>query len=205
VFAAKLRKGAAKQRRLAPRDAQIPLSQRTLMWRRFKRHRLALGSAAFLIPLYVAMLFVEFIAPYPSDKSSSTYVYAPPQTVNLFATGEDGSIRFAPYVNGYRSEVDTNAMRRIFTVDETQRIPIGLFVHAEPYRLFGLIETDVHLFGPLDSSQPMYLFGADRLGRDVLSRLIYGARISLSIGLFGVGASLVIGIILGTTAVGWTA
>lgn len=174
-----------------------PLSQNRLMWRRFRRHRLALVSAAFLIPLYISMLFVEFIAPFPLEITSSTYVYAPPQTLHFFETTSDGNIHFAPYVNGYVSVVDTQAMRRFFTIDEMQHIAVGLLVQGQPYRLLGLFETTIHLFGPLDSTQPMYLLGADRLGRDVLSRVIYGARISLSIGLFGVGLSLAIGIILG--------
>ena len=53
-------------------------------------------------------------------------------------------------------------MQRIFTVDETQHIPLGLFVHGEPYKLLGFIESDLHLFGPIDTAQPVYLFGADR-------------------------------------------
>ncbi|MFN8447720.1 MAG: ABC transporter permease [Anaerolineae bacterium] len=180
-----------------PQQASRPLSQRRLMWRRFRRHRLALFSAAFLIPLYVAMLFVEFLAPFSAETSRSTYVYAPPQTLHLIETDADGDIHFAPYVNGYQSEVDLEAMRRVFTIDDAQHIRVGLLVHGEPYRLLGVIDTDVHLFGSLDPDQPVYLLGADRLGRDVLSRVIYGARISLSIGLVGVGFSLVLGIVLG--------
>ncbi len=200
MFANKMMKRSALQTRPMTQpvhDIAPPLSQRMLMWSRFRRHRLAVFSAAFLIPLYIATLFVEFLAPFPADQSNSSHVYAPPQTLHLFETDEQGTIRFSPYVNGYRSEVDLEAMRRTFTVDESQRIPLGLLVHSEPYRLLGFFETDVHLFGPLDSSQPLYLLGADRLGRDVLSRVIYGARISLSIGLIGVGLSLVIGVILG--------
>jgi peptide/nickel transport system permease protein len=145
----------------------LPLSQRQLMWRRFRRHKLAVVSAAFLIPLYIATLFVEFLAPFSAETSCSTCVYAPPQTLNRFSVDENSVPHFAPHVCGYRSEVDTNAMRRIFTVDETQSIPVGLLVHGEPYRLFGFIETDIHLFGSLDSDQPVFLPGADRLGRDV--------------------------------------
>lgn len=174
-----------------------PLSQGRLMWMRFRRHRLALVSAILLIPLYFSTLFVEFIAPYPADVPSSAHVYAPPQTLNLLMITDDGTISFAPHVQGYRSEVDTDAMRRVFSFDETQPILVGLFVHGASYKLLGLIDSDIHLFGPLDSEQPMFLLGADRLGRDVLSRIIYGARVSLSIGLIGVLVSLAIGVVLG--------
>jgi peptide/nickel transport system permease protein len=167
------------------------------MWRRFRRHRVALVSLMLLVPMYISVFFVEFLAPFPSDQTSSTYVYAPPQTLHLLETTPEGETRFAPHVVGYRSEVDRTAMRRVFTIDQTQRIPVGLFVRGTPYKLFGVVETNIHLFGPLEAGQPMFLLGADRLGRDVLSRLIYGARISLSIGLIGVAMSLTIGIVLG--------
>ncbi len=174
-----------------------PLSQRQLIWRRFRRHRLALASLAFLIPLCISTLFVEFIAPFPVDKSNSVYVYAPPQMLNLSTIDSAGNFHLGFYVNDYRSTVDTKAMRRTFEIDPSKRIPVGFFVRGESYQMLGFIKSDIHLFGPLDATQPLHLLGADRLGRDVLSRVIYGARISLSIGLMGVGASLVIGIILG--------
>lgn len=190
---------AASQIAKLHRDAHktVQLSARRLMWRRFRRHRLAVLSLALLLPLYTSILFVEFLAPFPPDLTGSTYVYAPPQTLYLFETTANGETRFAPHVLGYRSEVDRSAMRRVFVFDESQRIPVGFFVHGAPYKLLGVFETDVHLFGPLNPEEPMFLLGADRLGRDVLSRVIYGARISLSIGLVGVGMSLMIGVVLG--------
>lgn len=194
-----LKRGAVQpaSAQLAIAEMPIPLSQQQLIWRRFRRHRLALVSLAFLIPLYISTLFVEFIAPFPVDKPNSVYVYAPPQTLNFSATDRAGNFHISLYVNGYHSEVDTKAMRRTFKIDPSQSIPVGFFVRGEPYQLLGFIKADIHLFGPLDATQPLYLLGADRLGRDVLSRVIYGARISLSIGLVGVGVSLVIGIVLG--------
>ena len=104
MFASKILKRRALLPTVVDRAVAVlpsPLSQKRLIWRRFRRHRLALLSAIFLIPLYMSTLFVEFIAPFPVDKTSSTYVYAPPQTLYLFERDENGTIRFAPYVNGY--------------------------------------------------------------------------------------------------------
>jgi len=101
------------------------------------------------------------------------------------------------YVNGYTSKIEPIALRRVFVVDPNVKIPIGFFVEGYPYKLLGVIPADRHLIGPVDKSQPMFLLGADRLGRDLLSRLITGTRVSMSIGLVGVILSLVLGIFLG--------
>ena len=101
------------------------------------------------------------------------------------------------YVNGYRSEVDSESLRRTFVVDPEEKIPLGLFVRGEAYRMWGLIPMNRHLLGTLEPGAPFYLMGADRLGRDVLSRVIYGTRVSMSIGLVGVTLALILGIFLG--------
>ncbi len=98
---------------------------------------------------------------------------------------------------GYKSDVDPVSFKRTFVPDPEKVIPVGFFQRGEPYLLFGLIPADIHLIAPTNPRDPMYLFGADRLGRDVLSRTIHGTRISMSIGLIGVSFSLVLGIILG--------
>ncbi len=105
--------------------------------------------------------------------------------------------QFGPHVYGYKSVIDPLAGRRSFTFDLKQKITLGFFVKGEPYQLFGLIPMDVHLIGSTDPDQPMYLLGADRLGRDMLTRMIYGTRISMSIGLVGVVISLILGVLLG--------
>ncbi|MCB0086407.1 MAG: ABC transporter permease, partial [Caldilineaceae bacterium] len=104
---------------------------------------------------------------------------------------------FNPYVNGYKVEIDQVALRRTFVVDEESKHYVSFLVEGEPYKLLGLFETNIHLIGPEDPDAPMYLLGADRLGRDLLSRLIYGTRISMTIGLVGVALSFVLGILLG--------
>ncbi len=170
-------------------------SQWKLMWWRFRKHKLAMVAAVVTLCIYMVALFAEFFAPFPPDQYSSTYTYAPPQTLHLIDTSN--GFKIEPYVYGYKSEVDPVALRRTFVIDETQRIPVRFFVEGHPYRLLGLIDTNIHLVGPIDSSQPMYLLGADRLGRDVFSRLMHGTRVSMSIGLVGVAISLLLGIVLG--------
>jgi peptide/nickel transport system permease protein len=167
-------------------------SQWQLMWWKFRKHRLAMLGAAVVILYYLIAILADFVAPVPTDAYIADYAYAPPQTINLFQNGS-----FAPYVNGYGFERDPKSFKKIFVLDEENIIPIGLFVHGTPYKLWGLISTDVHLIGPTETGKPFYLMGADKSGRDVFSRIVYSSRISLSVGLFGVFLSLTFGIILG--------
>ena len=170
-------------------------TQWQLMWWRFRRHKAAMGGAVFTILIYLVAVFAEFLAPFPPNVHSSKYIYAPPQRLHLLE--REGKVRLDPHVFGYQSQVDPVAYVRTFTVDEEQRIPVRFFVKGEPYKLSGLIPAETRLFGPVDKTQPMFLIGADRLGRDVLTRIIYGTRVSMSIGLIGVIISLGLGIVLG--------
>ncbi|WP_083988757.1 ABC transporter permease [Devosia geojensis] len=172
-------------------------SQRELVWRKFTEHALALASGVVIILIYLVGIFAEFVAPRSPDFYDSSYTMLAPQQLKFWRTGEDGSTEFGMHVNGFSSQRDPNTLRRVFTLDENVVVPVGLFVKGAPYRLWGLIPSDIHLIGPLDPSQPFYLLGSDRLGRDVLSRLVHGTRVSTSIGLVGVAVSLVLGVILG--------
>ena len=172
-------------------------SQFGLMWRRFKRHRLALVSLWIVGLFYLVALLAEFLAPTDPSAYSARYTYAPPQGLHLFATNADGSWAFGPYVNGYKTEIDKAAMRRTFVIDPEVRIPVQFFAPSKPYLLAGFIPMSVKLMGVAEARAPFYILGADRLGRDLLSRLIHGTRISLSIGLAGVTLSLFFGIIIG--------
>jgi peptide/nickel transport system permease protein len=163
------------------------------VWWKFRRHKLALVSGVGVILIFVVAAFAEFLAPFPPDRTDSKYLYAPPQTLHFF----DEHNRFVPHVDGYLSKVDPVALRRTFVIDSSLKIPVGLFVEGAPYKLFNVVTAYRHFIGPRDPTQPMYLLGADRLGRDVLSRLIAGARVSMSIGLIGVFLSLTLGIVLG--------
>ncbi len=168
--------------------------QWTLIWRKFLKQKVALFCGGVILALYLIGAFAEFLAPDLPDKSRAQYTYAPPQSIGFFIP--DG--QFQPHVKGYTVAIDPAALRRTFVVDESIIVPIGFFVEGPAYKFWGLFESNRHLVGPLDPNQTMYLLGADRLGRDLLSRLIYGTRISMSIGLIGVCLSLVLGVVLGS-------
>ena len=172
-------------------------SQWQLMWWRFRRHKLAVASGWIVLAIYLVALFAEFLAPLPPNKTSVRHTYAPPQAIGLFVETKDGGTAFTPHVNGYKVEIDPVAIRRVFVTDESKVIPVGFFVKSEPYRLFDLIPMETKLIGPVEKGEPFYLLGADRLGRDMLSRIIHGARVSMSIGLVGVAVSLFVGVLLG--------
>lgn len=174
----------------------VVAGQWTLIWRKFRKHRLAMFSGVVIIFIYIIVLIPEFFAPFTPDEYGANYTYAPPQPLHLFDQ-TDAGLQLSPYVNGYTVEIDYNAGRRNFVVDPEVKIPVGFFVHGAPYKLLGLIDTDIHLIGPINKGDPMYLLGADRLGRDMLSRTIYGTQISMTIGLIGVTLSLFFGILLG--------
>ncbi|MBI1299636.1 ABC transporter permease subunit [bacterium] len=167
-----------------------------LVWWRFREHKVAVASGVFVILIYMVALFAEFLAPFAPDEVNAQYLYAPPQQLHLFDTS-DGGFRISPHVYGYSSVVDAAAGRRTFVVNPEEKVELGFFVEGDPYKLWNLIPMTRHFIGPKVDGQPMYLLGADRLGRDMLTRLIYGTRISMSIGLVGVTLSLILGILLG--------
>ena len=170
--------------------------QWTLFWLKFRRHKLAVVSLVVVALLYLVALLAEFIAPFDPNAANARYTYAPPQGIGLFLPDGEGT-RFAPHAAGLKMEIDRVAMRRVFQADPENPVRVGFFVPSVPYKLAGLVPMQRKLIGSLEPGKPFYLLGADRLGRDIFSRVVYGARISLSIGLVGVAMSLVLGVVLG--------
>ncbi len=171
-------------------------SQWQLMWWKFRKHKLAMLGGMTTLAIYLIALFAEFLSPFPSIQMSANHTYAPPQVLHFFQETEAGRV-FNPYVHGYKIEIDPEALRRTFVIDEEVIYEVGFFVEGWPYEWLGLFEMNIHLIGPKNLESPMYLLGADRLGRDLLSRLISGTRISMTIGLVGVALSFFLGITLG--------
>lgn len=178
-----------------PQDSEMEFlvaSQWKLVWWKFRRHRLAMVSLAIVGLLYTTVIFAEFLAPTLPRNHDASFAYAPPQRIRFLA---DGQLKL--HVVGYGFERDPLSLQRIWTQDEDYVIPLGFFVRGEPYRMWGLFTADIRLFGPKDAGEPFFLMGADSLGRDVFSRMIYSARVSLTVGLVGVAMTFVLGLLIG--------
>lgn len=165
-----------------------------LMWWKFTRHHVAVVAGIIILLLYFIAIFCEVLSPADPNKNSAAYKYIPPQRIHLFA---DDGWSIAPHVHGFSSKVDPRSFRRTYEEDPKKIVPIGLFVAGDKYDMWGLFTWNRHLIGPINPRDPFFLLGSDRLGRDNLSRILYGTRVSMSVGLVGVTISLVLGLILG--------
>ena len=182
--------------RLTPEQERFYLaSQWMLMWWKFKRHRVAVVSAIVLLAMYATTLVTEVLVPYNLHTRNTDFIYAPPQAVHWF---HDGSF-VGPFVYGLTKTLNMETLRRDYAEDRTRVYPLRFFCAGDPYRFWGLFDASLHLVCPAEGST-LFLLGTDRLGRDVLSRILYGARISLTIGLLGITISFALGLVIGGIA-----
>lgn len=180
-------------------DRLVIATQWQLMWWKFRDHRMAYISLYVLVGLYLTTLFCEFLSPHDPDQRNSLYRHAPPQSIHLI---HEGSLQ-RPFVYPMVRHVDSET-RRVTYQDDTERpMPLRFFARGDAYKLWSLFSMERHLIG-IDrdngdgkEGERLVLLGADRLGRDLFSRILYGSRISLTIGLVGVTLSLILGVIIG--------
>ncbi len=172
-------------------------SQWQLIWIAFRRHKLAMTGAIIVASLYLVAIFCEFLAPFDPDAPAARDVYHPPQAIHFIDTQADGSWAISPYVIGMKQARDRFTLRTSFTPDPDKKIYLTLFGKGTPYELWGVFPLERRLIATVTPGERFYFFGADRLGRDMFSRVIYGTRVSMSIGLVGVGISLILGLVLG--------
>lgn len=187
-----------------PRDVEVltkeqerfyQAAQWKIIWWKFRKHKLAVVSVVVLFFFYLCVPFAEIIAPYPVAKRSVDFLYAPPQAIHLF---HEGSF-VGPFVYGMTPSVDLENLQWVYETDRTDVQKLRFFCEGEPYQFWGLFPASFHVICPAEEGT-LFIAGTDRLGRDQYSGLVYGARLSLTIGLVGVSISIVLGVLLGGMA-----
>ncbi len=185
-------------RKIKTKEDYYLASQWTLMGRKLKKHKLAKISLLILAILYFGALFADFLAPYGIETFNSLYKNTKPTKIHCVYEGKF----VGPYVYKIADELDYSTYTRIVYEDTSEYYRIHLFTHGEEYKIAGLITWDVHLFGVDEGSNggkgaKIFLFGADKLGRDIFSRVLIGSQVSLTIPFASAIISFFLGIAIG--------
>lgn len=170
-------------------------TQWQLIWWKFSANKLAMLGLLFLGLAYLTVLIAEFVAPCDPRQRNAHRILAPPTRVRF--VDDAGKFHPRPFIYPTVQERNPETLRRSFKEDRSQQIPLRLFARGDEYTMWGIFSSNVHLFGTGDPERPLLLLGADRMGRDLLSRIMAGGRISLSIGLVGIALSVSLGIVIG--------
>lgn len=170
------------------------MSVRRLMWLRFKRNRLALFGSVVLFLMYLSAILAGFIAPYGVRQTHDQFASSPPLLLRF--VDEEGNFGLRPFVYALESKVDFKTFQRVYTPNFEKKHYLKFFARGIPYTILGVIQADIHFF-QVDDPAKVFLLGTDRQGRDLFSRVFFGAQVSLSVGLVGVTLTLVIGTLVG--------
>ena len=181
----------------AASDKLAVASQWQLVWWAFRRHRMAMLGLAITIACYIVAMVPGFFAVNDPSQQNMRTAFHPPQALHLIDTADDGSWSIRPYIHPYVLKRDPVTLASIYQQDPMRKVYLRLFGEGYEYSVLGLFTSRTHLFASENPRQPLFFFGADRLGRCVYSRTMQGTQISLSVGLVGVFMSLTIGIVLG--------
>jgi peptide/nickel transport system permease protein len=185
-----------KEESLTPEQERYYLAtQWQLMWWKLKRHRLAMISGGVLAFMYFSVVIAELLAPYALTSRNTDFIYAPPQELHILHEGNF----MGPFVYSLDYQLNMKTLKREYTENIHNIHPVRFFCSGDSYKFWGLFTSNIHLFCPSPNGT-LFLLGTDRLGRDVLSRIIYGTRISLTVGLIGIIFSFLIGITVGGLA-----
>jgi peptide/nickel transport system permease protein len=168
-------------------------SQFQLMWWKFKKHRLALIGSAILGLFIIVALFAEFLSPYTPTARTPDYLFGRPQVLHF--VDADGKFHLRPFTYALSAAMDPKTFLLEVKEDTSEPWPVHFWVKGDAYKMWGLIKSDRHLFGVTDGH--LHILGTDQLGRDLLSRLFYATRTSLTIGVVGLFISFFLGLIIG--------
>ena len=170
------------------------ISVRRLMWLRFKRNRLALIGSIVLVLMYLAAVFAGFIGPYGLRETHEKFPASAPLLPRFI--DDEGRFSLRPFVYAMESKVDTKTFKRVLTPNTEVKHYLHFFARGTPYTILGFVQTDIHLFH-VNEPAKVFLLGTDKQGRDLFSRIFYGAQVSLTVGLVGVSLSLIFGTLIG--------
>jgi peptide/nickel transport system permease protein len=177
----------------AKQEAYYVASQWQLIWWKLRKHKLAIVSAPILVILYLCAVFANFLSWTLPDTRYPEFKFAPPQAIRF---RDQEGVWQKPFVYGLKRGTDPETLQRVFVIVPEEKYRVYLLGKGEWYKLLGLFPTNVHLLG-VDEGGPLFLLGTDNLGHDLLTRIFYGSRISLSIGLVGVGLTFFLGMTIG--------
>lgn len=180
---------------------QVSQSYWALVWWKFKRNRVAVVGGIILLAFYISFVFIpEFLSPYALE-TTSEYVEAGPTKIHF--VDAEGKFSLRPFVYGMEKKVDVKTRSRTYVEDTTRIYPVYFFIKGDPYELLGFIPMDVHLYGVDRLNNPeaiILIMGADALGRDWFTRIMYGGRLSLMLGLIGQIMTIIFGTVLGVAS-----